>query len=170
MTIAKEIDYFVTEMGSVYKNVSGNGRGQRYQRFKTVENKQYAPWDMTVFVPTLANLSKENHLWVEKFENEEEFSNTVESMVYSKNIASYVGDENRKPLINNHHVFETLLSGGKVYMFLVDMDKKVEKRIPVSLIPELGYSPFETTLTEGGGKKIPKIHLGHKIVKIVEKR
>lgn len=169
MVANKNVDYFVTEKGSVYRNLEGTGRGQRYQRFKTVENKQYDPWNLTVFIPTLSELGKMNPIWNERFISDSELFDTVENLAYSKTIAAYVGDENRKPLINNHHVYETMLGGGNAFMILFDMNKKTEKRIPVSMHPELGYVPFETTVIEKNGARIPNIHLGHKIVKIVER-
>ncbi|MES2225122.1 MAG: hypothetical protein V4478_04010 [Patescibacteria group bacterium] len=152
---------FETAKGSEYRYLEDG----RTQRFKKVENKEYDPQDVMVFIPdwqTLeAKASPQNLAALGGSENE--YQQIL--LKYAQEMKVYVVDENFNKINSNQEaasVENTFIALCKT------SDSAPDYVIPVSIIPKENYQPYDTTkyLDETSGEWKREQHIGNKIVKI----
>ncbi len=152
---------FETAKGSEYRYLEDG----RTQRFKKVENKEYDPQDVMVFIPdwkTLeAKASPENLAALGDSENE--YQQIL--LKYSQEMKVYVVDGNFNKINSNQEV----ASAEGIFIALCkDSDSAPDFVIPVSATPKENYQPYDTTkyLDETSGEWKREQHIGNKVVKI----
>jgi hypothetical protein len=161
-----EVDYFVTEKGSVYTVLSDG----RTQRFKNVSNKEHSPTDTIVFVPdyetlkTLATDGKTNSIIDMIGKHKDDLHSVLENYSLLMDHGLYIIDSNGKKLRTKYEIDEA----DRVFLAFVS-DTKKPFAIPVAKKPRIGFMPFETRTTIENGERFTSRHFGHAVTKIVPK-
>jgi hypothetical protein len=161
---------FTTERGSRY-NYLADGRTQRH---KAATGETFQPQDITVFVPPYewisSNYSHPTKTAQEVFgDNPLQYEQVLQEYLPGdiagvEETRVYVIDEGGRKLRSNEEVRQSRL----VFLAFLPRGKlgNADFTIPVSKVPKIGYSPFDTRKFDGG--RMRDLHLGHKVIEIGE--
>lgn len=150
-----------TAKGSVYQYLPDG----RTQRFKKVENKQYEPQDVIVFIPdwiTLKTNAPSNFL--ERFEGGE--TGFVETMLeYCKEMKVYVIDNQGNKISSNKEKED---KAQLLLAFCKDPESSPDFVVPVSPKPKENWFVYDTRkyFNQEKGQWEREQHIGNKVVKI----
>lgn len=157
----KKITSIETAKGSIYKYLQDG----RTQRFKKVEDKEYEPQDVIVFIPDWESLltvaPKE---FLDRFDNNGmEYKQTLLEYAQKKKI--YIVDESGKKLSSNN---EKELTNKIIAAFCEKGSDKADFTIPVSGNPKEGFYTYDTRkyYDEKNKTWMREQHMGNKVVKI----
>lgn len=161
MGIERQVDKFITEKGSIYKYLSDG----RTQRFKTITQEFSNPQDAIVFIPDYQTILKiAPKRIIDAFgPNELRYLSKILSyMQHGKKIR--IVDKKGNRIFKNNEIQKLndvwVSLGTKTQM---DYMLLVEKN------PQLGFTPFDTTLFIKNNQTYRDKHMGHKIIEIVYK-
>lgn len=147
-----------TEKGSIYQYLSDG----RTMRIKVATQEIESPMDVLVFIPPLELLIQNNHPQIGNLfgDTEHTYQQAIRDYIFSTGRKCYVLDGNRK-LNSNEEVEEA----NNPTLALCDK-QRVDARIPVTGIPQLGYQTFDTRKYVACGQSIRESHLGNKVIDI----
>ncbi len=157
----KKIRSFETSMGSSYRYLPDG----RTQRFKKVENREYEPQDVIVFIPDWNTLLKKAPKeFIDRFDgNENEFEQQILS--YSREMKIYIINEDGKKMTSNQ---EAQSQKSLFLAFCKESRSEPDFMIPVVTKPKEGWTPYDTRKyfdeTEKQWKRDQ--HIGNEVVKI----
>ncbi len=151
---------FETEKGSEYRYLPDG----KTQRFKKVEDKEYPPQDVIVFIPDWktveANAPQE---FLKDFNNNPlEYEQTL--LKYAQEMKVYITDGSKK--INSN---EEAAAAENLFIALCkDSDSSPDYVIPVSAVPKENFSPYDTRkfLDESSNEWKREQHIGNGVIKI----
>ncbi len=152
----RESCFFETSKGSKYF-YDGDGGVLRY---KTITKNWEPRNDLVVFFPPYEDLSI-SEKFVAAFKDKNQFKINLLNSVSEGNIM----------LTDSHGIkissTSKLSSDEKYWAVIINpSSNKVEAMFPISLYPELNFSPYEQTYFHDElGKKKKRVHLGHSIIK-----
>lgn len=157
----KSISSFETAKGSEYRYLPDG----RTQRFKKVENKEYEPQDVIVFIPDWKTLEEKapTELLDALGGTENEYDQLL--LKYSQQMKIYVIDENLNKVKSNQEA----AAAERIFIALCSSDTETaDFVIPVSTIPKENYQPYDTRkfFNETSQQWQREQHIGNKIVKI----
>jgi hypothetical protein len=165
---SEDIDFIETARGSTYRYLADG----RTQRFKKVESKMHEPHDAIVFIPDYEHLVKiVPKEYMEKGvlgQDEADLEDTILDYTGKYKTVRII-DSDGKILGTNKEMEQTTK---QIFLAFITRDMKtaennVDFYLPVSKIPELGFSPFEMTKSQNeAGEWVRRKHLGNKVVKI----
>jgi hypothetical protein len=148
---------FETEAGSRYIYLE-DGRAERYK----YTGERRPPHDVTIFIPdseTLANsFSRESLDRMGLTHKLEDYDLNLIEWVYSGEYGFFVTDQRGSTIENP----EGLARSNGDLILLFQKRGIVDFHIPISRIPRIGWSVFQTTSNDEGTRN----HLGHKVTKI----
>ena len=157
----KRIASIETAKGSIYYFLPDG----RTQRFKKVENKQYEPQDVLVFIPDWETLSlKAPKDFLDRFENSKfEFKEII--LEYCHSMKIYIIDKDGNKIDSN----EKAKTASQIFLaFCKDSDSPADFIIPVSVKPKIGWNIYDTRkyFNETKQKWEREQHIGNKVAKI----
>ena len=154
-----------TAKGSTYRYLDSG----MTQRFKKVENKNYEPQSILVYVPDFNYIK--NYLKPEELskvgDNLGEYEQNLLEYIHGKNKKIYIVDKNGVKIENNQSAIN---EKGNIFMVFGD-ENKIDFSIPVSIIPKIGFHTYDSRKykDEEIGEYMREVHLGNKVVKIIRK-
>ncbi len=155
-----QISSIETAKGSIYQYLPDG----RTQRFKKVENKEYEPQDVIVFIPDWDTvLKKAPKEFIEKFENQTEYDQLL--LKYAQKEKIYPINEKGEKLKDNNHKN----SSQEIFIALNKKGKESpDYIIPVSKTPIINYKPYDTRKYFNEDEKVFERdqHIGNRIVNI----
>jgi hypothetical protein len=148
---------FETEKGSKYIYLE-DGRNQRQKYTGEIR----PPHDITVFLPDFNTLTQKVS---KKFLETRDMADSALSYEHSLSTSIYDGfykfhviDQNGR-ILNN----PADLAKNQGLFLTFERDKKINLYLPVSRIPRIGWTVFQTTKNN----QERRTHLGHKVTKII---
>lgn len=151
---------FETERGSVY---SYDEQG-KVTRFKKATGETLEKSDVVAFIPHWG--------WIEQYAPKEFLDKLQNELILKQEMLRYIHTDNKDLKIylvdekgNKIDSQEDLEKAIQPFLYFGTVDKE-DFSIPVSKVPKIDYTPYDSLKYEENGQPVRYRHIGHKITKI----